>query len=200
MLKRIGGVFTLRIQDGHGRRQYLVGHMMIADDEVYAEFLGICYLFYGLDATVEHYNQFDTGLLGIFYSLSADAITLFLAVGDVVVDIGIELLQEFIDQCYRRTPVDVVVAIYHDALFAPHGVVQTVYRDVHVIHQEGVYQLVEHRTEEAFCRTFRLGATLYEQTGQDRTHPNLLGQFPSRLLLLWCRWFVIPFKQHLRVL
>ena len=171
--------------------------MVVANNKINASLFRIGYLVNSLDATVQHDNQFNTILCRIVYALTTHTVSLTFAVGNVVVDVGIELLQKLVDQCYRRTSVDIVVAVDHDALFAPHCIVQTVYRHVHVVHQERVYQLVQHRTEEALRCTLCLDAPLNEQTGQNRTRSNLLGQFVSRLLLLWCRWFVIPFKLHL---
>ena len=102
--------------------------MVVADDKVDAQLLGVGYLLYGLDAAVQYDDELDIGLLGVFYAFAADSVPLFLTVGDVVVDIGVELLQELVDQCYCGTAVDVIVAVYHNALFTPHGIVQTVYR------------------------------------------------------------------------
>ena len=34
-------------------------------------------------------------------------------------------------------------------LLVTHGIIETVYCHIHVVHQEGVDELVEHRTEEA---------------------------------------------------
>ena len=59
MLERIGGVHTLGIEDGHSRRQFLIGHVMVADDKVYAKRVGIVDFFDCLDAAVEHNNQFN---------------------------------------------------------------------------------------------------------------------------------------------
>ena len=115
---------------------------MIADNEINATLFGIGYLFDCLDATVEHDNEFNTCFCCKVYTLTTYSVTLAFAIGNVIVDVGIELLQKLVDQCYRRTPVHVVVAIYHDALFAPHRIVQAIYGYVHVIHQEGVNQLV----------------------------------------------------------
>ena len=96
---------------------------MIADNKVYALLFGIGNFLDGLNAAVEDNNKFHTNLPGIVYSFLAYAISLVVAVGDIVFDIGIETLQEFIHQCYCRAPVHIVVAIYHDAFFAPHCIV-----------------------------------------------------------------------------
>jgi hypothetical protein len=97
VLKGIGGVFTLRIENSHSRRHHLVRHVVVADDEIYALLFGIRYLLDGLDATVKYDNEFYPCFCCIVYSLLADTIALFLAVGDIVVDVGIELLQELVD-------------------------------------------------------------------------------------------------------
>ena len=70
---------------------------MVADDEIYALLFGIRYLLDGLNAAVEYDNQFNPCLCGKVYSFFADAIALFLAVGDIVIDVRLELLQELVD-------------------------------------------------------------------------------------------------------
>ena len=170
---------------------------MVADDKVDAECLGIGNLVDGFDATVEHDDKLHASLCGMVDALAAHPVAFFIAAGDVVFDVRIELLQKLVDQSHRRTAVDVVVTIHHNALFAPHGVVQTVYGYVHVVHQKRVNQLTKHRTEEALCSALRLDATLDEQARQHRAHADFLSQFLSCLPSLGGRGCVIPFKLHL---
>ena len=196
ILERVGAVLALGVEYGHCLWQFVVGHVVVADDEVNAQLLGVADFLDGLNAAVEHDNQFHAVLCRQVESLLADAVAFFVAVGDIVLQVGVELLQELVDQCHGGASVHVVVAIYHDALFAPHGVVQTVYGHVHVVHQEGVYEFAQHWPEESLRRRLCAYAPLQQQFGQHRTHPNLVGQFLSRLLSLWCGLFVIPFKVH----
>ena len=99
---------------------------MITDDEVYAKTLGIFYLLDGLDATVKDDDKFDTRLVRKVDSLLAHSISLVIAVGDVVVDVGIELLQELKDQSNGGAAIHIVVAIDQDALLASHRIIQAV--------------------------------------------------------------------------
>lgn len=50
-------VGALGVEYGHRARQLGVGHMVVANDKVDAQALGISYLVNSLDATVEHHNQ-----------------------------------------------------------------------------------------------------------------------------------------------
>ena len=62
--------------------------------------LGIGYLFDGFDTAIENDNEFHARLLGIFQTLTAHTVALVVAVGNVVVDVRIELLQKFVHQCH----------------------------------------------------------------------------------------------------
>ena len=42
MFIRIGVVFPFGIQNGYSRGQYIIGDMMVADDEINAFLLGVC--------------------------------------------------------------------------------------------------------------------------------------------------------------
>ena len=58
---RISAALQFRIEYGHGVGKLFPGHMMVADNEVYAESAGIGYLLVGLDATVEYDDQIHSG-------------------------------------------------------------------------------------------------------------------------------------------
>ena len=154
VLEGIGGVRSFGIQYGYGTRQHIVWHVVVADDEVYAQRLSIGNLVDSLDAAVEHDNQFHTFLCRIVESFLADAVSLLIAVGDVVFHIGIELLQKLVDKCNSRTSVDIIVAVYHNTLLSSHCVVETIDSHIHIVHQERVNQLVQHGSEESFGSRF----------------------------------------------
>ena len=142
MLERVGGVLTLRVEDGHSGWQFIIRHVMITHDKVNAQRLGVSYLLDCLYATVKHNNQFNTFFRCIVQSLDTDTIALIVTVGNIVFNMGIELLQKLVHQSYRRTSINIVVAIDHDTLFTSHSVIQPIDSHVHVVHQERIYQLV----------------------------------------------------------
>ena len=137
--------------------------MMVADDEVYAKRLGILHLLDCLDAAIEDDDEFHTCFLGIVYTLVANSISLLVSVGNIIVDVGIELLQELVDQSDGGTSVDVVISIDKNPFLTSHGIVEPVYGHVHVLHQERVYQVGELWPEEALGGTLRRYATADEQ-------------------------------------
>ena len=61
-------VFALGVQYGYGRGQYLIGHVVVADDEVDAFFFGVCDFVYGLDAAIQYDNQSHTGFGGVVHT------------------------------------------------------------------------------------------------------------------------------------
>ena len=60
---------TLGIQNGGSRRKYLIGYMMVADNEIDAFFFGVTDFFYRLDTTVQYDDQFYSGRVSIVDSL-----------------------------------------------------------------------------------------------------------------------------------
>ena len=127
MLEWIAVILALWIQDGNGRRHHFVRDVMITDDEINSKAFGVCYFVNCLDAAIQNNNQFNTRFLCMVYSLFAHTVALIVAIGDIIIDVGIELLQELIHQCDGRTAIHIVITIHHNALFASHGVVQSVY-------------------------------------------------------------------------
>ena len=197
MLEGVGVILALGVEDGHGRRHHLVGHMMVADNKVYALFLRIGYLLDGLDAAIEDDNKFHTSLLGIVYSFLTHTISLIVAVRDIIFNVGIETLQEFVHQRNSRAPIYIVVAVHHDTFLASHRVVQTVHGHVHILHQEGIDEVIQLWTEVTLCRRLSGNASAQKDSRQQVADTQLAAEVFSRLNLLWCRCFVIPFEMHL---
>ena len=96
MLEGVGGVFTFRIENGHGYGQFVIRHVMVADDKVYAKGFGICNFFDCLDAAIEHNDECYTAFCCVVHCLDTDTITFLITVRNVVFNVGIELLQELV--------------------------------------------------------------------------------------------------------
>ena len=170
--------------------------MVVADDEVDAQLLGIGNLFDCLYAAVEDYNQLHACFPGIVYAFAAHSVALVVAVGDVVVDVGVELAQKLIHQRYCRATVHIVVAVDKDALLAPHGIVEPVHRKIHILHQERIYQVGKLRTEEALGSRLGGDAALDEEHGKHGADAQLLSKLVGRLLLGGGWRLIIPFELH----
>ena len=113
--------------------------------------------------------------MGKVYSFLAYSVALIVAVGYVVIDVGVELLQKFVHQRHGCASVHVVVAIDEDALLTSHGVVETIHGDVHVFHQEWVDEVGQLWAEKAFRRRFGGNASMDEKQCQDRADAQLVG-------------------------
>ena len=68
VLVRISVVFAFGIQYGNGRRQYIVGYVVVADDEVDASLFGVRYFFHGFDAAIQYDDKSYTGFGGVVHS------------------------------------------------------------------------------------------------------------------------------------
>ena len=170
--------------------------MVVADDEVDALLFGIGYLVDGLDAAVEDDDEFHTLLCRIVHTLCADAITLVIAVGDIVFYVGVKLLQEFVYQCHGGASVHIVVAVYHYAFFPSYGIVESVHGHIHVFHKERVDEVSQLWAEESLCRTLCGNATRHEEPRQYGAHSYFLAKFFCRLLCRRCRLAIVPLEMH----
>ena len=85
MFVRIGIIQPFCIENGYGGWQYIIGYVMIADNEINTSFAGICNFINGFDAAVEYDYQADTGVGGIIHSLARNPVTFVVTVGDVIV-------------------------------------------------------------------------------------------------------------------
>ena len=141
VLEGVGIVCALWVEYGVCIRQGIVRHMVVTHYKVYSQALGIGYSLMRLDATIQYYNEAYSLLLGKVYALLAHSVTLVITVGNVVVDVAVELLQKLIHQRHCCASIYIVVAIHQYAFLMTYGIVQSVNGKVHIFHQEGVYQV-----------------------------------------------------------
>ena len=90
--------------------------MMVADDKIDAERGGIFYLFDSLDSAIQDYYQFHPRGMSLVDGFGRDAISLVISGGDIVLDVGVEILQVLVDQCDGSSAIDIIVAKHHDLL------------------------------------------------------------------------------------
>ena len=193
-------VLALGVQDGHGGRQYLVGHVVVADDEVDAFLPGIRNLLYGLDAAVQHDDELYARLHGVVHSFVRHPVAFVVAVGDVIVDVRIELLNKLVNQCHSRGAVHIIISVNQNTFFLSHSLVQACHGHVHVLHQERVVQVGQLRAEKLTCGGSRGNPALYEQPAEYRADTQLLRQLPACFCLFGCYGLIIPFVSPVRVL
>ena len=111
MLEGVGVIRLLTIQDCN-RLGYLVArHMMVADDEVDSSLARVLDLINRFDAAVQSDDQCAAFLLRVVDSAERYAIALGVAVGDVVVDVGVERAEEAVHECDGCCAIYVVVAV-----------------------------------------------------------------------------------------
>ena len=193
----VGGAFQLGVEDGGCRRQLLVGHVVVADDEVDAQLLGVGYLLVGLDAAVEDDDKLHALLGGQVDGGFGDAVALIVARGDVVVYLGVVVLQVAVHERHGRRAVHVVVSVDHDSFFGPHRSVEPVYSLVHVGHEEGVVEVAQRRMEKFLSFGNRTNASLHQQFAYRRDGGKPSCELCLELLFFCSQGQVIPFTCHL---
>ena len=196
MFVRVGRVSSFRIKDGCRFRQDIVGNVMVAYDEVYSLFFGIGYFIYCLYSAVKHNDKFYSGFVGIVHSLGCHSVSFVISVGDIIVDIRVELLEELIYQCHRSSSVYIIVAVYQDTFLSAHCLVEPFNGRVHVVHQERVVQVMQLWAEEFLYRIGCFDSSLSQQMTKYRTYPDFLCQSPRFFSLLQSRRLIIPFVSH----
>ena len=192
----VGRTGKLGVQYRNGAGQLLIGDVMVAHDEVYAQRLGIRYLLNGLYATVEHDDQLHACGIGVVDTALRDSITILVAVGDVVVYVRRELLQKLIDQSHGRCAVDVIIAIDKYALFLSKSLVQAAHGNIHVVHEERIVKMAELRTEKVPCFGNRSDTPLHKQRTKHRAHFKLGRQPCCQSALLGCKRLIFPILSH----
>ena len=192
----IAVVAAFGVENSHCRRQHFVGHVVVADDEINAEFFGISYFLIGLDAAVEHNDEAHSHFGRKLHTLARHAITLVIAVGDVVVDVGIVVMDKLIDQSHRSHSVHVVVAIDHNPLFACNGRVEAVDCHLHIVHQERIVQVGELRTEKTPRFKRRIDAAFAQHLSEHRMHAHLCSKSGSFVGFFERGRVVVPLIYH----
>ena len=184
------------IQNGNGRRQYIVRYMMVADDEVNSLLFGIRNLLHCFNAAVQHNDKSHSCLCGIVNSFFGNSVSFVVTVGDVIVKVRVELLNELVDQCHSGGAVHIVISINQNALFLSHCHVQAFHCYVHILHQEWIMQIGQLWTEEFLGILCLCNSPLHQKLSQDRANTQFLSQCPACLCLFLCNGSIIPFVIH----
>jgi hypothetical protein len=171
----IGAVRALRVEHRHGIGQCFARKVVVADDHVHAPCVGMVHLVHRADAAVEGDDERKPVVGRKVDALGAHAIALAIAVGNVEVQVA-QVFQEAIDQGHGRGAVHIIVAIDEHLLAIAKGAHQAVNGLVHVLHQEGVVEVVERWAEEIPCRLKVCDAARHQHAGHILAHLQLLGQ------------------------
>ena len=153
------------VKYGHSWWHHVVRDMMVADDEIYAKTLGIFYLLDSFDAAIQDNDEFYTCFVRKVYSLFAYSIAFVVSVWYVVINVGIKLLQKLVHQCYSRASIHVIVSIDHDALLSSHCIVEAIYSDIHILHQEWIDEIRQLGAEKPLGCRFCRNASMDEKFG-----------------------------------
>ena len=86
--------------------------MVVADDEIDALAFGVGNFINGLNAAVKDNDEFHPRGCSAVNAFIGHAIAVLVAVGDEVIYVGVETVQKFVHQRYRRASVHIVVSIY----------------------------------------------------------------------------------------
>ena len=100
MFKGIVIIGAFGIKNGHSGRHFFIGYMMVAYNKVDAQRLGVSYFVDSLYSAVKNDNQFYTRMICVVYALAANTIAFFVAIGYIILDVRVELLEEFVHECH----------------------------------------------------------------------------------------------------
>ena len=141
----ISAVGTFGIENSHSIGDDIAGTMVVADDEINAALVGIVDTLVGLDATVQGNDQLETIFGCIVNAFEGNAVSFFVAVGDVELDFFLleEGFQIGVNYGHGCGTINVIIAINQKFLTILDGLQHSIDRFVHVLHQERIVQLRE---------------------------------------------------------
>ncbi len=171
--------------------------MVVADNKVYAQRAGIFDLFGCFDSAIEDDKKFDTLTGGHVDGGFRDAISVFVARRDIVVDMGVEVTEILVDEGHCCGSVYIIVTVDHNLLLSPHSTVEPVDGLVHVGHEKRVMQILQRGVEKFLRLSDRGNAPLHKQLANGRHSGIAFGQVGLHLLFVGCKGTVIPFTCHL---
>ena len=110
-------VGTFGIEHSHGGRQFVVGHVMVANDEIDAPLIGVGHLVDGFDTTVERNDQRDAVFDGIVDAFVRNTVALVVPIGNIKIDCRRVGSQKLVDERYSRCTVYIIIPINQNLLF-----------------------------------------------------------------------------------
>ena len=142
VLEGIAAVKPVGVHHRAGGRQLLLALMVVGDDHVHAQGVGIGHLLHAGDAAVHRYQQPDALVMQGQNGVLSQAVPILDAAGDIVHHVAAPG-QEVIHQNHRGgDAVHVIVAEYGDPFPIGQGAVHPPGSPVHILHQKrGIGQL-----------------------------------------------------------
>ena len=166
-------ILPLRVQHGNGRRQLLIGKMMVADNHIYTETPCELHLFHGLDSAIDSNDELEPSCRSPGNALGGDSIALVIAVRDVEIHLVGEAAYERMQESHSRSAVHVIVSIHQYFLSFTDCAVKPFHSRVHILHQERVVEIVQTGPEEGPGLLESLHSPLYEQVGEHLVNAHL---------------------------
>ena len=141
MTVRICIIITFGIEYGYGLRQFIIGNMMITDDKINPPTFGISYFLDGFNPAIERNNQRETVIGRIIDTFLGNTVSLIITIGDIIIDVGIKIVQKFVHQSYGRSAVDIIIAVDKDFLFGSHRFIEACDSLIHIFQQKRIVQI-----------------------------------------------------------
>ena len=122
--------------------------MVVADNEIDAETLGIRHQRIAPHAAIECNDETEALLSRIVDALFGNAVAFLVPVGDIILNPRIKGAEELIYDRHGSGAIHIVIAIDKDSLLAADGEFDARNGLLHVLHQERIVQMVETGFEE----------------------------------------------------
>ena len=147
-LEGVGAVPPVGVHHRHGGGEGLLALVVVGDDHVDPQLLGVVHLLHGGDAAVHGDDEAHPLAGQVLDGLPVDPVPLGEAVGDIIAHVPALAAQVVGEQGRGGDAVHVIVAIHGDFFSVAQRPVEPGHGQVHVLHPEGVLQLVLPAGEE----------------------------------------------------
>ena len=135
---------------------------MVANDEVDTLLFCIGNFFDGFDAAIKYDDKLHACLVGIIHTLFGYSVTLIIAVGNIIIDVGVELLQKLVDQRNGSRSIHIIISVDKNPFFLSHRLIQTVHCNIHILHKEWIMQVCQLRAKELVRLFRRINPSFYQ--------------------------------------
>ena len=190
------------IKNSNGVRDFVARIMMVADNDIYSLRPGVFHFLNGLDTAIESDHQFAIHFLGKINSHIRYAVTLLIAVGDIVLHIRILFPEEGIHKGYSRGSVHIVIAVNQYLLILVYCCRNPFHSNCHPLHHKGVVEVFQIGFKKNLCLFGGRNSSLYHKVGNGSRYFFNICKLPDnrRITLLLYHPFLIhslsiyPFK------
>ncbi len=141
MMERIAAIGNLGVDRRQCRRQFILGIVVVCDDDLHAGFTHSLNLFQRIHATIHAHNEFAAFFFDLLQTARRKPISVDHPVWDIIIDMSTDALESEIQKRSSSRAVHIIIAIYCNEFLIINRAQNPLNCGAHFLEKKGIEQV-----------------------------------------------------------